>query len=621
MSLPVPSPLASSGLLSIPCVLIVAFVLMPIGAVIGGKNRRCELDLLVGWAAAAALFTLAGIFTAIPFWSVGVTLVIVAAVAGVVIHRRGIGFSLQEAGRLFALALPLILVVSLLQPSQWDELSHWLPNARYLVLYHHFPTLALPLTQSSHPGYPYAMPLALYGVAEVAGLLGFGQGPVGVAPVFNALLLLVAAQILLSFFPSPSRRSWSTLALVLVGVTILTPAFVHKIVFTAYADAPTEVVILAVLRLVVDAMMAPRTTKRSTLTQLSLLLVLVALLKEDNAVPVIALAGAGALWALRFGPNGGRLVGQLLLAGVPMIALIIVWQGYAHHQIPGGGQTVRPLAEWRWDLWPIIARGFVATYLLKIAYFLPLSIMVLYGKAVWLGVLRRREDDPLAVLAWLAGLTFVGYNIFLILAYMGTFSPEEGARVVSLLRYNSHLGLLETVVLAVALSRIPRLAHHPWWHSRAARQGIPALVLIAPLLGYPLLRFDQEGYMVSSRQVGQEIAALIPTDATLTTISLDSVGYDCVMIAYQVSTASPTTFRQRPTAVLQGARDADVTAGLSATPYVWVNGWPESIARQTGLSLDPEQSHLLLHSSLGWTNLHDWAKAQEKQTWWRTLHY
>ena len=127
--------------------------------------------------------------------------------------------------------------------------------------------------------------------------------------------------------------------------------------------------------------------------------------------------------------------------------------------------------------------------------------------------------------------------------------------------------------------------------------------------------------MVSSRHVGQDIATLIPADATLTTLSLDSVGYDCVMIAYQVSIASPTGFRARPVAVLQGASEADIAVGLNATPYVWVNGWPAAIAQRLGFSLDDGHSHLLRHDGAAWVVVHEWPKAQEKQPWWRSLTY
>ncbi len=607
-----------------------------------GRGRRAEVDLLVGWGGVSALFTVLGSFTTLPFYAISLAVALIALAA---VIWRWRAFDLTTTLRLGLLALPLLGVVSTLQPSQWDELTHWLLNARYLSSFQHFPTLGDPLLASAHANYPYGWPLVLYGINELTRLVGVDAAPVGGAAVFNGILLVVAARLLLSFLPTAPRPSWAVLGLLLLAVTILTPAFVHKIVFSAYADAPTEVVLFALLRLLLDILEGCEgregheghegREERGNFRQLGALLVLAVLLKVDNVVPIGGLMLATVLWQARgfWKPRNGtgmavpgwRLIGGLVWASLPMIAVMIVWQDYTRAQIPNAQIPLPPLSQWRFDLLPAIARGFAATALIKAGYFIPMVGMAIYGTYRWVRP-TPPTNDRLAALTWLVGITFVGYNAFLVIAYMTVFLPGEGERVASLLRYNSHLGLLETAGLAVIVNRSIKRG---WWREHVpqgwlGRSVIPLIVLLAPVVGLPLLRFDQEPYMVSSRHIGQEIASLIPPEATLTIISLDSVGYDAVMIAYHVIIAKPVGFRPRPNAVLQGASDVQVADDIATSGPLWVSGWPPVVARLTGLSLDPAQSHLLKRTPSGlpsWQVLRDWPRTPDKQKWWHALHY
>jgi len=67
------------------------------------------------------------------------------------------------------LGAPMLLLVSAMMASQWDEFSHWLPSARYLYVTDGFPDGRDPVTGASFPAYPYGWPLATYFASRLSG--------------------------------------------------------------------------------------------------------------------------------------------------------------------------------------------------------------------------------------------------------------------------------------------------------------------------------------------------------------------------------------------------------------------------------------------------------------------
>jgi len=115
-----------------------------LGYLVTPRGRIYEANAFYGWAVVSTVFTLVGVVVAQPFFALSV-LAALGAVAGLALAalRREPIFA-PGAWRVLVLALPLLLIAGAMEPSQWDEFSHWLPAPKYLMLFDGFPTAARP---------------------------------------------------------------------------------------------------------------------------------------------------------------------------------------------------------------------------------------------------------------------------------------------------------------------------------------------------------------------------------------------------------------------------------------------------------------------------------------------
>jgi hypothetical protein len=136
-----------------------------------------------------------------------------------------------------ALLSPLLLLLSDRHGSEWDEFSHWLHAFRYLASYHRLPGGAdAPAMASCCAAYPYAWPMV--GEAAMA-LIGFSEA---IPALLNTVVLGLFALLLgrlaaeAAGIGRPGIGLW---AAALLFATLLSPSFVPKLAFSAYADVVT----------------------------------------------------------------------------------------------------------------------------------------------------------------------------------------------------------------------------------------------------------------------------------------------------------------------------------------------------------------------------------------------
>jgi hypothetical protein len=579
---------AGTGLLNLALAVLLALGLQILGAAIGGARRRAEADMLVGWGAASLLVSLIGALTNLSFILMDCVLLALVLIALLWSRAARIPLALGEWGRLVLLSLPLLLVVCPMQPSQWDELSHWLPNARYLLDIQHFPGAGRPASVSVHAGYPYAMPLAVYWVAMADRVIGIKNWAMGTAPVFNVMLLIAAARLLVGLLRRSDQRiaSWALLATGLATVTFLCPGFVPKLVLTAYAETGTSVGLFAAAIFLWDKRVW---TEPGRLIQLSLILCLVILLKEDNAVALACLLGAALLWTWREDGRFWPTLRTLIIVCVPMVIAGVLWHLYSGVNIPGGEMAARPPSAWRFDLAHDIAAGFLKTALDKSGYFAPMIVIAIFGLIRWLS--PRQDEDGLARLAFLTGASFVGYNLFLAFAYATVFPPGEGERVASLWRYNTHLDLLEIAVIALLIRRF--VSESRWVHN--VGPAVIVIVLIVPLATSGLLRFDRAPYVTKMRDAARDLGRVLPSRANLVMIDMRREGDGCVLAGFELG-----PMRRISRCVGMGDESLDLAPILADADYLWINGWTAQAGKATGLDIDSGHAHLLARRDTVW---------------------
>ena len=592
--------------LAVAALSILLFAAMTVvGAALGGRRRCAALDPLVGWAVLCLPFAVFGTLTDISFIWLDVAAAVIVAAAVALCAWRGIAPGSRQWLPYVALSLTFLAIVSPTLAYGWDQLSHWLPNANYLLAWQHFPRDGLPPIRSTHAGYPYGFALAIYGIEMLARALHVTAQPIGAAATLNVLLLCVAARLLAKKIaeiyanpipPMPDRAPlgrllfgqspWLAAGLALLAVTALSPSFLPANSLSASADNATAIVLLAVALALSGAPLHG--------VQLAALLALNVFLKEDAAVPALALMIGRAAWDFRVRAKPAALA-TMALAALPMLALALLWHSFAFRHIPGGEMGVRAPAEWHPGLLPAVLLGMIETIVSKIGFSVCLIVTLVVAARALVG---GNPDNATGKFAAIAAAGFLGYNLFLAFAYISIFAPAEALRVAALWRYETHLGpILEAAALFYVLGLVVR--QRPIYARLAA--PVTALMLLAPIVLAPVIRPDLDPQTRALRAVAATVDARGAGD-TVYVIDQFGNGAPCPMLEYEARKpfkVAACVTRHDPCvdcAIRQAARDGNL---------IWSNGWTRALDETTGLSL-PAGAWLIARTGDRWRVLQQW---------------
>ncbi len=239
----VPDPAFFIGLAGVALWCLVFAVL---GGFWFGRGRIAELDIACGFGLVCLVFTVLGVATTVRFTHIAYGLLAASVPLAVLVYRREGRLIEAAALMIVALSAPLILLITDMVPSQWDEFTTWLPNARFLYDHDGFPTRQNPNALSGLPAYPYGMPTVTYLVSRIT-----GHFVENAAALFNVVLFLCLALSLARIIKaalagdqerpnllaganegSSATVSWALCAVGTLGVTVLNPTFVGKLVFS-----------------------------------------------------------------------------------------------------------------------------------------------------------------------------------------------------------------------------------------------------------------------------------------------------------------------------------------------------------------------------------------------------
>ena len=582
---------AATQFAALGAVLVIAAAMTLLGRALAGGGAW-GAELLVGWAAVAALFTFLGTLTPLDFRWIA-ALALLGTLAAIALHRP----RLPAGGwRLLVLLVPLFVVTASMQATQWDEISQWLPNARYLLETGRFPGIGRPETDSLLPAYPYALPLVTY----LASLLSGSFAETAVAQL-NLLLLASTALLLLRLIALARGNipvGWSAAALALLATTLLSPSFVPKLVLTAYADTATAVAaaFAAVLgwRLIEDDPGEPR---RPLLVGFAASLALLPMLKQSNAGLFLCLL-AGLAAACLLAPRGRAAMLPVVLAALPAVALHALWRLYVGREIGGGEVAIRAFEQWNWALVPqmVAAMGWVAFQ--KIGHFGLAAVIV----AVALRGLRR--PSPQSRLALVFAVAFVLYTLFLAFSYVAAFGAWEAGRAASFWRYSTHLGLLGVAVAVYALAQA-----WPLWAARPVLGAACVLVaLLAPVIAAPRLRFDLEPEKLYLREVATDMRSLLGGGARIAVLDPAGDGFDALFLDYLLGSGRQVALSVTGFTAPQAAAALD-----AARPtHIWIRstrGLPQMPLPVADLPANA--SHLLARQGESWLLLRSWKLPEE----------
>ena len=584
-----------------------ALLAIGLGRVVAGSDRPAAA-FLSGWGVAVAVFVAVGTLTP---WSFRIVagMLLVPALIGIILlwrDRPADHAAWRRAGRVFLLATPLILVVAGMRVSQWDELTHWLPNGHFLAAHDRFPSAGMPNPNSGYPAYPYALPLVSYIASLIAGEFSDVTGV-----LFNLLLLIAAAWSIgdLAAEDAPAAKdrpivsrlgAWGIAAGALLIAIPLNPSFLAKIAFTNYADCTTGCA-LAIAALMAMRWLEAVIARRGGCYRLAfacgcVLTVLISLRQENLVLFALLVAGV-AVSLLR----EGKLLDRTTLSGLlafpmPMLTAIL-WRHYATSEMPGGAFHVMPWTTWNFSLLPQITGSIGRVMAKKGGHFGLMAALLVVGVVA---VFRPSSLCLRArVLALMVAVLFLGYTAFLVFSYVSIFGEYEAANAASFWRYSTHLGMIG-VLAAVQVSL-------PFWRlAGKLTTGVSAagilLVLVLPAIGVKQIRNDVEhpsdGYLLA---VARDMADLLPAGSRVDLIDPNNSYSNLALVRYQLlyGKRQPNRITETPSVaiVLGDARQA--VSRPDRSPYVWVAEGGTVPSEAFAQTLQAGASYLLLEREAG----------------------
>ena len=578
-----------------------------LGYLVTGRDRIVEANVFFGWATVSTVFTVVGVFVPGSFLVLSIVVGILALAGLGLAWQRGDRVFVAGSWRVAVLALPLLLIAGAMDPSQWDEFSHWLPAARFLVASNGFPTSDH--TFEGFAGYPYAWPLLMYLGGRIAG--GFLNN---VGNQLNVLMLLTFAIFALrSAFaiagkPRGEIIGWPFAAAAALVATAFNPTFVQKIVLTAYSDVSSSVATgLAILvGYVFIERLAGRDPKSTVgiAWQLALALALLINIRQTNLNVFLALGFALALVAWRDPEISlSGFARYLVASAAPAIGLYILWRYYIATHLVGlsAEATLQPVSQWNFPYIPKILAAMADVASKKFAFFIPMLIACALAVRALV-----RGRGPMDRISLLVGGVFAANLVFLFLTYLGHFGVAQAVTAVSFWRYNIDVGMTAVIFLTAGAIWLwrgrPSFDRYPRWLAPVSI----AIVVILPLVLVTKIRFDFEPPKPHYIAVAKDLAPRAADLGNVYVADPKGTGEAAVITRYYLDRPGMPWMSafNGPTSKSIG----DYLDSIKPGDYVLVHSTWEGMDEIFGQMLDPRRSYLFRRDPGEWIFVRDWPK-------------
>jgi hypothetical protein len=596
----------------------VTFLMASLGAVAAGPNRRSESDLIFGWAVVSSVFTVFGTLRFFSFTVIALGLAVLSIAALMLLWRRQGRIGPAGAWKATTLILAMVFLAAAMIPSQWDDLTHWLPNARYLLEQDAFPGSDLPKNPSNFPAYPYGVALITYLASRIAGLMVDSA-----TSMFNILLVasygMLIARIAVTIAQSDTQASeagpspkqldahhagWAFCALAILIATALSPTYVTRLVLSSYADLPTTITVgvaSVMVWLMLNALSANDTKlAHSYAWQAGLALTAAIALKQVNLVFFLSLLIAIALIALRDKSISLRDILALSHKFIILpLAIYVFWRIYVSYNFTGGEHAFRPFAGWIFDKTDEVLTRMSLIASKKGGYFGVMTLATLLAlRAVW------HPRTAFHRLTLITATMFLSYNGFLLMSYLGAFTEGEALRAASYWRYNTHLGGVCLIFAACVIA-------HAWRRCERCRVPKPlaalavVIVLVAPIAMAKKFRFDLEPRIIYARSITKNIRPLLAAKDRLLLAELDSDGRYLMIMRYglygSAAVVNEMTAGHRPYAKVLSTRLAQ-----QKVSHIWIYDVPAPLSMVIGVPSGTNRSYLLARQNEAWVVKGSW---------------
>jgi hypothetical protein len=470
-------------------------------------------DMLVGFGLLAGALTVLAVTTRIPLSWLMTGLAILSVIALLMRRQFPGGRSTWIA---LALVSPILVSAAGHDPAMWDDFWNWLPSAAYEYRYNSLPWPDLPHSFSIFPGYPQAMPLMI-SAASFAG----GRFLEAAGPVINALLLAGSsatfAEALAVVLVRHGRLQALEMPLGLIAsavaiTTLFNPGLDGGVVLSSYADCGTMVAVGALGLLGVEILVrlsAPEAVDvEGQAWRFGLVGAMLVNLKQANPVLLLLVTAGLILVALRVPavrtPRALLLLPRMLGPGV---ALVAMWRWYVVQNLPNSEQSFRTFDAWNFS----VLRQTLAAICHQIAdapLFHSMMWLVTVAGVVFFFQLPRKASEA----RWLAvvcATVWLGYNVFLVIIYLGVMTVSDAQLAADYWRYTTHVALLGLYPPAIALAII-RWPARIKLHNAGAALAAVLLALCAMPLRDDLNNPPGRAWQRFLREAAADLRNLIP---------------------------------------------------------------------------------------------------------------
>ena len=595
--------------------LFVIAVFYYIGTIFSGPNSIIECRIVTGWGVTVFALILLGSGFQISLKNAAIILIFTGLV-GTIKKWRLLQTSFPtNIFRIFCLGIPLALIAAAMIPTQWDDMSQWLPNARFLHEHNSFPNRFLPESPSVLPGYPYGLPIVVYLVSLISGSLAENAGQ-----IFNLLLWLTFGVAIIRFtreintlnnsrdtYCDKIKFDWYVCALAALIVVPFNPTWVTRLTFSNYSDVGTSVtlgVIVGILWLSSGKFANGSVAEAQTLGwQAGLAGCALIGLRQTNII-LLALVVIGVLLVISLERSANRRQIVKFLARVTVLPLITwaCWRWHVETQIGGGEFLLAPTQDWNITEIPRILSQMLVVASNKGGYFALMTAAV--GISIF-SIGKLKSD--LRRISIITAVLFLGFNAFLMFTYVAAFNREDALRVASYWRYNTQLGGVCLLFLIFVVQKLLKKIQYPkYFISEWVKTILIIVVLITPILSAKKLRFDIDPQYNFAKKIGQELKTLLGEKDRLLLASPNTDGQYLVITRYRMHKSArvpllSTSWNKHGEAELEKLiKEHNINC-------VWIRGVSEPFKKVFSHKLQKNKASLVRLDATGWSVERQWA--------------
>ncbi len=543
-------PLSFTDIGVIALSILVFLCLFFAGRAVTGSKTLQAIQIFIGLLAVYVFFIIGSVFSAGFSVINALVFLILLSLIGIWRSRKIIW---EESIFLFfsiAFVTPLLWLAVVLNNPQWDDYSHWLPSAQFLLNYGHLPTLQEAVINNAHPSYPYARALLHTWVN-----LGMGNFVMNVQGVFNVLFassLLLWAKPILHLQHKENAQNSIIITLSAMGILsflliIWTLTLNTRQIISSYADPIFGISIVHLFLFLFISRLRENSIGNGKFDWILAALICVPLIIKDTGFYYSIIIFMG-YWMVYEGPNFLKSENPLnaklrifitqLLHFVPMILIKIIWTFYINTHAIKKSFGIRGFEESKIDLIPQILHA-AETQIIGRPYILLALLMILFIVLFAKQPKEQTSPSPLSIFPF-ALLTATGIILFQLLAYLVTFSAYEAARAASFSRYIAPAGLITWTSLIISLILTNWMLNYK--KAMIAGSLFSLIFFSATILNAEKINLASN-VNPQLKKIAQNLIQNFPEDEPLLIIDLGTNGIHATIIRFYANSHMPISYR------------------------------------------------------------------------------